>query len=191
MEAQRNTTSSVHVRTPLSLMGRVLRVEGCWTSCKQGSLSHVRDRAGASTGNNTVAWSCCVHMAATRETGIQEATVSKLCCWRGSTIHVNINTYIKYIYIHTYTHIYTHIHVWPPPVEAGKGTGYGCLCCAPVCVCLPDWCGQTCLHVNVMCACALWACSYQQYILHLITGHIWGMELQQPQGVGSSIVFFL
>lgn len=26
-------------------------------------------------------------------------------------------------------------------------------------------------HVNVMCACALWACAYQQCIFSLITGH--------------------
>lgn len=47
------------------------------------------------------------------------------------------------------------------------------VCCALVSLCLPDWC-QTCLHVNVMCAHAPWACTYQQYIFSLITGHIWG-----------------
>lgn len=82
--------------------------------------------------------------------------------------------YHIYTYIYLYMYVYTHICVcaWPPP-QIGKGARYGCLCCALV-ICLLDQCGQTCLHVNVMSACALWTCAYQQCIFSLITGHICG-----------------
>lgn len=131
-------------------------VQGCWTSGKQGSLSqtqHWEQRCGL--------WSCCVHMPPTRETGIWEPTVSKLCCWGVSAIHINI-----------YTHKHIHMYICDLLLKQGREQDMA-VCCAPVSVCLPDRC-QTCLHVNVMCARAPWACTYKQYIFSLITGHIWG-----------------
>lgn len=106
--------------------------------------------------------SCCVHMPANRETGIQEPTVSELCCWRVSTIHINV-----YLYMYVYTHVYV-----CDLLLLGQGKEHVMAISAVLLyLCLPDQCGQTCkCHV---CMCSMGLCLPAMYFQPYYWSYLW------------------